>query len=399
MKLTWKDILKTGTGIFLLYLAVRYWGRVAGLIRTILGAATPIIIGAVVAYLVNILMVSYERRFFPGSEWGFVVKSRRPLCMLLAFLTLVAVVVLVVCLIVPQLGDCISVIMDGLPGFMEAAVDWVVAVSQQLDLQMLTPEVLETLESIDWRSRIGELVKMLSSGIGNVMDVVINAVSSVVSGVITALMSLIFSIYLLSGKESLISQFHRLTRRYLPERVNTRLNYFLRVLNDSFRRYIVGQCTEAVILGALCALGMWIFRLPYAAMIGTLVGFTALIPVAGAYIGAGVGAFMILTADPFKALVFLLFIVVLQQLEGNLIYPRVVGSSMGLPGIWVLTAVTIGGGIMGIAGMLLGVPLAAALYRIISDDIRAWEVPQPTVQAQVPTNAEQGEIAESPAEE
>lgn len=371
MKLTWKDLLKAVSGIFLLYLGIRYWDHAAGFLRTLLGAAAPILIGGIVAYLVNILMTIYERWYFPRAKHVFFLRSRRPVCMLLAFLTLVAAMVLMVCLILPQLSDCISVIITGLPGFMEAAVDWIITVSQQLDLEVLAPDVLQTLETIDWQSRIGELVKMLTSGIGNVMDVLINAISSVVSGVITTLMSLIFSVYLLGGKETLICQFRRLTGRYLTEKANSSLGYFLHVLNNSFRRYIIGQCTEALILGILCTLGMWIFRLPYASMIGTLVGFTALIPVAGAYIGAGVGAFMILTVDPFKALIFLLFIVILQQLEGNLIYPRVVGSSMGLPGIWVLTAVTISGGIMGIPGMLLGVPLAAALYRIISDDIHS----------------------------
>ena len=141
------------------------------------------------------------------------------------------------------------------------------------------------------------------------------------------------------------------------------------VINDCFHRYIVGQCTEAVILGVLCMLGMMIIRLPYATMIGALIGFTALIPVAGAYIGAFVGAFMILTLAPVKALIFLVFIVVLQQLEGNLIYPRVVGSSLGLPAIWVLAAVTVGGGVLGVPGMLLGVPLTAAVYRLVRNDV------------------------------
>lgn len=379
MKFTWKDLLKAGSGLFLLYLAFRYWDHAAELLRILLGAAAPIIIGGIVAYLVNLLMNVYERRYFPKATHIFFQKSRRPVCMLLAYLTLVAVLVLVVLLILPQLIDCIRVISDGLPAFMDAAVDWIIAVSQQMDMEVLAPDMLQTLETIDWQSRIGELAKVLTSGIGNVMDVLINAVSSVISGIVTALMSLIFSVYLLGGKETLIGQFRRLTQHYLPEKINSRLGYVLRVLNNSFRRYIVGQCTEAVILGVLCTLGMWIFRLPYAAMVGTLVGFTALIPVAGAYIGAGVGAFMILTVDPFKAVIFLIFIVVLQQLEGNLIYPRVVGSSMGLPGIWVLTAVTIGGGIMGIPGMLLGVPLAAALYRIISDDIHSMDAPKITL--------------------
>ena len=146
--------------------------------------------------------------------------------------------------------------------------------------------------------------------------------------------------------------------------------YLLGVLNDCFHNYIVGQFMDAAIIGLLCTAGMWAFRLPYATMVGALVAFTSLIPVAGAYIGALVGAFMILTVSPIKAVAFLVFITVLQQLEGNIIYPRVVGSSMGLPGIWVLAAVTVGGGVMGIPGMLLGVPLAATIYRLIRDDVR-----------------------------
>ncbi|WP_277215231.1 AI-2E family transporter [Pseudoflavonifractor capillosus] len=141
------------------------------------------------------------------------------------------------------------------------------------------------------------------------------------------------------------------------------------MLNECFHKYIVGQCTEALILGGLCTLGMLILQLPYATMTGAVIAFTALIPVAGAYIGAGVGAFMILTVSPVKAIIFLIFIVILQQLEGNLIYPRVVGSSMGLPGIWVLAAVTVGGGVMGIPGMLLCVPLAAAFYKLLREDV------------------------------
>lgn len=147
----------------------------------------------------------------------------------------------------------------------------------------------------------------------------------------------------------------------------------LTITNDCFHRYIVGQCTEAVILGALCALGMFIFRFPYAVMTGAVIGVTALIPVAGAYIGGAVGFILILSVSPTKAVLFLVYPVILQQLEGNLIYPRVVGSSIGLPGLWVLATVTVGGGIMGIAGMLIGVPIAAALYQILRNDVHKKE--------------------------
>ena len=367
MKLRWVDCFKVGVSIFVLYLAVHYWQTAANLVSALVGASLPLIIGGVVAYLVNILMANYERRWKDNPKKPGLRKLRRPVCMLLAFLTLVAIVVFICGLIIPQLVDCVGLILAELPGFMADAID----LAEQWKL--FTPEVLSKLESIDWNEQIGKLVGVVTSGIGDVVGVVVSAVSSVFSFLVTTLLSLIFSIYLLSGKEELASQADRLAKRYLDGRIYSRMNYFLHILDDCFHRYIVGQCTEAVILGALCAVGMGILRLPYALMVGALVAFTALIPVAGAYIGAGVGAFMILTVDPFKAVIFLIFIVVLQQLEGNLIYPRVVGSSMGLPGIWVLAAVTIGGGLAGVLGMLLGVPLAAAAYRIIQDDVRKHE--------------------------
>ena len=214
-----------------------------------------------------------------------------------------------------------------------------------------------------------DIVKVLTAGVGSTVNVIVNTVTSVASGFVTFFMALIFSIYLLLGKEKLGGQLEKIMGRYLKKEINRKIRYVVGVINDCFHRYIVGQCTEAVILGVLCMLGMMIIRLPYATMIGALIGFTALIPVAGAYIGAFVGAFMILTVAPVKALIFLVFIVVLQQLEGNLIYPRVVGSSLGLPAIWVLAAVTVGGGVLGVPGMLLGVPLTAAVYRLVRNDV------------------------------
>ena len=367
MKLRWKDCFKVGVSIFVLYLAVHYWQNAAHLVAALVGASMPLIIGGVVAYLVNILMANYECRWKDNPRKPEVNKLRRPVCMLLAFLTLLAIVALVFGLIIPQLVDCVGLILAELPGFIADAID----LAEQWKL--FSPEVLSSLEAINWNEQIGKLLGVVTSGIGDVVGLVASAVSSAFSFLVTALLSLIFSIYLLDRKEEMACQCDRLAKRYMNGRVYGKLTYFLHILDDCFHRYIVGQCTEAVILGALCAVGMGILRMPYALMVGALVGFTALIPVAGAYIGAGVGAFMILTVDPMKALIFLIFIVVLQQLEGNLIYPKVVGSSMGLPGIWVLAAVTIGGGLAGIVGMLLGVPLAAALYRIVRDDVRKHE--------------------------
>ena len=368
MKLRWRDCFKVGVSVFVLYLAVHYWQTAANLVSTLVGASLPLIIGGVVAYLVNILMANYEGRWKVNPKKPDSVKLRRPVCMLLAFLTLIAIVALVCGLIIPQLVDCVGLIIAELPGVIADALD----LAEQWKL--FSPEVLASLESIDWNAQIGKLVGVVTSGIGDVVSLVVSAVSSVFSFLVTTLLSLIFSIYLLSGKEELASQVDRLAKRYMGNRLYGKLVYFLHTLDDCFHRYIVGQCLEALILGGLCVIGMWILRMPYAFMVGALVAFTALIPVAGAYIGAGVGAFMILTVDPVKALIFLIFIVVLQQLEGNLIYPKVVGSSMGLPGIWVLAAVTIGGSLAGIVGMLLGVPLAAAAYRIIRDDVKKHEM-------------------------
>ena len=209
------------------------------------------------------------------------------------------------------------------------------------------------------------------------MGSVISLFSSLVSTLFTLVISFIFSIYLLLGKERLKRQGELLLRTYLSPRLHDGVMYFLCTLHSCFRRFLVGQCTEAVILGLLCMGGMALFRFPYATMVGTLIGFTALIPVAGAYIGAAVGAFMIFTISPLKALLFLLFIAILQQVEGNLIYPKVVGSSIGLPGIWVLAAVTVGGGILGIFGMLLAVPLSAAFYQMLRHDVYRRNPPSP----------------------
>ena len=361
MELKLKDCLKVTGCIFGLYLAVTYWRTVAELFGAVLSAAVPIFIGCGIAYVVNILMRFYEDRF-PGKKKDFC-GIRRTVSMICAFITVVAVIALVVILILPQLVECVKLIVAELPGFMYAVLDKVD------EWNLLSDEVVATLESIDWKNALMQMLDVLKSGIGSVMDVLVSTVSTVFSALVTTLVALIFAIYLLAGKERLGGQFHRVARRYLKKDWYKGMCYVLDVVNDCFHRYIVGQCIEAVIIGSLCALGMMILRLPYATMVGALVAFTALIPVAGAYIGAAVGAFMILTVDPVKAVVFLIFLVILQQFEGNVIYPKVVGSSMGLPGIWVLAAVTVGGGMMGIAGMLLGVPLAAAAYRILRDDV------------------------------
>ena len=369
MNQNWKGPLRLGAVLFGLYLAIHYWDKVSALAVLAVSAGFPLVLGAVIAYAVNILMSAYEGWYFPGSRNRMVGKSRRPVCLLLAYASLVGIVVLIVRMILPELVECVGLLLQKAAPVLE----WLsLKINENVDLvQLFTAYgVALTDGSIDWQAVLSSLSNWLMTGLGGVMGSVFALFSAASSTLFTLLVSMIFSIYLLMGKERLASQCARTLRAYLPPLWYRRLMYFLQTLDSCFRRFVVGQCTEAVILGLLCMAGMLLFRFPYATMVGALIGFTALIPVAGAYIGAGVGAFMIFTVSPVKALLFLVFVAVLQQLEGNLIYPKVVGSSIGLPGIWVLAAVTVGGGVLGIGGMLLAVPLAAACYQMLQQDVR-----------------------------
>ncbi|MBE6541611.1 MAG: AI-2E family transporter [Ruminococcaceae bacterium] len=364
MKVEWKSLLRIGVGIFLLYLGIHYWPSLSGLLGTIFSAAIPLIIGCAIAYFINILMSWFEKHYFPHSDKKIVKNSRRIVCMIAAIITMIAIIALVIALILPQLTDCVMLLINEIPSAIDKTITYID------ELGVLPENIMDSLDKIDWKSRIGQIINVLTTGVGSVVDVAFKTVTSIFSGTVTALVAIIFSVYILVGKEKIGSQLKRLMGRYIKPTVSVKISHVLSVINDCFHKFIVGQCTEAVILGVLCTIGMLIFRFPYATMIGALIAFTALIPIAGAYIGAGVGAFMILTVSPIKALLFLVYIVILQQLEGNIIYPKVVGSSIGLPGIWVLAAVTIGGGVMGVVGMLLGVPLAAAAYRLLREDVK-----------------------------
>lgn len=367
-------------GLFILYLCIRYWDTAVSAFSLAISAATPLIMGAVIAYILNILMSFFERIYFPKAKSKAVTGSRRIVCMLLAFLSLIGIVALIIGIVVPELINCIKHLFAEVPAAVmnllayleknEALAQYVIALEEYL---------VENFSGMEDKLVSG--AQSLLSGVGGLMGSVASAVGSVFSGVVTFLVAVIFSIYILLGKEKLGAQVRRLISTYCQKQ-SKKIFYVVDVMDASFHNFIVGQCTEAVVLGVLCMVGMWIFRFPYAMMIGVLIGFTALIPIAGAYIGAGVGAFMMLTDSPLKAVLFLVFIVVLQQLEGNLIYPRVVGSSIGLPGIWVLAAITVGGGLMGVFGMLLAVPVTAAIYKLIQADVRHRNYVEPVSQTE-----------------
>ena len=352
--------------VLIAFVCIRYWAAAEALVRIAVSAAAPLLVGAVIAYIVNILMGFYE------GKLSLNPKLRRPVCMLLAFLTLALAVVLLFSMIIPELINCLQLILEKLPAALRTAYTWMDD-NFNVSAYLTDQNIISTLENLNIQETVKKIVSALMNGVGGAMGSIVSGVSSVASAVATAFIALVFSVYLLLGKETLASQLTRLVKTYLGETALNRLVYVSRTADDSFHSFIVGQCLDAVILGALCIIGMTVFRFPYAMMIGCLVGFTALIPIAGAYIGAAVGAFMIFTVNPLQALLFVVFLVVLQQLEGNLIYPKIVGASIGLPGIYVLAAITVGGGVMGIPGMLLGVPVTAALYRLIKDNLTAKE--------------------------
>ena len=375
MKLERKNLVELGVAALLLYLAIHYWDAAMGTLGLICHAAWPLIFGAIAAFVVNILMSFYERnltrllgrfrklRVKEGQRW------LRALCMVLAFVTVALVLAFIVRMILPELQNCLNVLLGAIPKAVNALASWA---EETFDISGLFNSFLT-----EWQGNQDQIKQTITSalnamlyGAGSVMNVVVSATSTIVSSLITLFMGLIFAVHLLLGKERLSSQVNRLMDRCVPALWLERLRYFLSVLSDCFHSYIVCQVTEACILGGLCAAGMLLFRLPYALMIGCLIGVTALIPIAGAYIGGGIGAIMIFSVDPMQAVFFVIYLIVLQQIEGNLIYPRVAGSSLGLPGIWVLAAVTLGGGLLGIPGMLIGVPLTTAVYRMLREYVR-----------------------------
>ncbi|MCD8048767.1 MAG: AI-2E family transporter [Clostridia bacterium] len=362
MKAENKRLLRILGCVFALFLVIYYWDWASGILATLASAAMPLLIGCVIAYVLNIIVSFYERHYFPKSKAKAVIKSRRAVCMVLAIITLAAALCLVVGIVIPELASCVKLLVEKVPPMVQEFM------ASDIVQSHMPENIEEYLSSIDWKTALESAAKALASGISGTAGTVISIVSRVVSSIVSWVIGFVFALYLLADRERVQRQFKKLMTRYLPQKANDKIYYVLGVLNESFHKYIVGQCIEAVILGSLCAIGMMILRLPYAGMIGVLVGFTALIPVAGAYIGGAVGAVMMLSESPIKAVIFLVFLVVLQQLEGNLIYPRVVGSSIGLPGIWVLAAVTVGGSVSGILGMLVGVPLAAAVYKLLAKD-------------------------------
>lgn len=351
-----------------LVLALMYSKSVFLGIVIAIGMIRPFIYGGAVAFVLNIPMKAIETKLL--KRWnGKVAKHiKRPICMVLSIIVVVVIISTVVLTVVPQLSKTIAEIGNKIPTFIDTTFDQLEKISAeypQIQEQILELEKLE----LNWQDIINKSIDFLKNGVGTMLTSTFTFAGNIIGGTINFIVAIIFALYILAQKEKLGSQGRRILSAYLPEKASQRIQYILSILYKNFSNFITGQCLEAVILGSMFVIAMTIFRMPYAVMVGILIAFTALIPIVGAFIGCFVGAFLILISNPMQALWFVILFLILQQIEGNLIYPRVVGSSVGLPAIWVLMAVSIGGSLFGVVGMLIFIPILSTVYTLLRENV------------------------------
>ena len=359
--------------IFIVFIGVLiYWllqnlGMIFVGIKNILNILNPFILGACIAFVLNVIVNLIEKKWIKNKKRNKIIaRIKRPLSIFLSILILFAVIFFVIFLVIPGLISTIDSISSYIPGIATNVQNWL------YDMADKYPEINDMIRNIniDWNNLDDETMKVLQEWAGTILSSSINILISIASGITNFVIGLIFAVYILLQKEVKLGyQFKKLMKAYLPNRFNEKVLKICAVSNSAFTKFITGQVTEACILGILCFMGMIIFGMPYALTISVLIGFTALIPIFGAFIGAGIGFILIAVQNPMLAVGFVAYIIVLQQIEGNIIYPKVVGNSVGLPGIWVMVAVTLGGAIWGITGIAVGVPIASILYALIRDSV------------------------------
>lgn len=351
--------------------------------KVFLNIISPFLWGLAIAFILNIFMTLYENKLFKigqskkgknktRTDKNSIDKSRiektirkkskfdRAFAIFLSIITIIAIIGITLILIIPQFVDVITNLISNIPNFLESLKNFAIDITERF------PEINNFIQNINIDT------EALKNGIMNlsldVLDITINQVSGILTGVVNFIIAVIFAIYILANKEDLKLQAKKFIYSRLDKEKAEHIIKVSRLARDSFRSFLTGQAKEAVILGSLCALGMLILNIPYAGPIGALTALTAFIPIVGAFISGFIGAILILAIDPIKALIFLIFIIVLQQVEGNLIYPHIVGKNMGLPSIWVLVAITIGGSLFGIMGMIIGLPIVSVIYAIIIEN-------------------------------
>jgi len=353
--------------VFTAFLVVALWkfDVVLGVLKAIWGIIFPFILGGAIAFLTNVPMSFLEKKIFENvkKKNKIVRKLKRPISLILTIVLVVGVIVLVMFGVIPQLTRTMGTLVTSINDFIPQMQSWIGEFfhNNQEIMNLVDQIEFDPDQAIKWG------ISLLGNGAGNMMNTTMSAVGSIVSGVATFFIAFSFACYILFQKEKLHLQIRKVFFAFLPRQ---KADTFLKVCSLTYRtfaNFLAGQCLEAVILGSMFVVTLSILRMPYALLIGILIAFTALIPIFGAFIGCAVGSFLIFMVNPQQAILFVIVFLVLQQIEGNLIYPHVVGESVGLPSIWVLAAVTIGGNLMGIVGMLVFIPLLSVLYTIFRE--------------------------------
>ena len=352
----------------LIFVIVRFddlWQFAAALLSNF----TPLFAGLAIAFVLTQPCAFFRRHLDRALGGTPLAKASVPLAVLLSYLLLFGVVAALVAFVIPQFVSSVGTFLSNLEGYMRQAQVWVNSFMEWFNVegQALTgmDQLLSRLDQV-----LRNVFNSTLDALSNVVPFLLNFTTNLVSVVVTSVLALVFSIYMLAGKDTLLGQCRRVLKAYLPKPLCDAVLDVTALTAGTFSRFVTGQVTEAVILAGLTFLGMLLLRLDYAPLISVLIGVSALVPIVGAYVGAATSALLLLMVSPMKALIFLVFLVCLQQFEGNVIYPRVVGTSLGLPGIWVLAAVTVGGGLFDFLGMLLSVPIASILYTLLKRDVR-----------------------------
>ncbi len=355
-KTIWK-IIGIITAAAIIFAIFRNFTAVLEFLKGAASIFTPFVAGAAIAFVVNVPMRAIEKGLFPKSKK--LEKLRRPLAFILTLLAILAVVSVVVILVVPQLGETFRTLGSKIPSFMDKAELYIEGIFKDY------PQIQSTIAglSLDWSGIMTSASGWIQSGLSSTLDVAANAVN----GVVSAFIGFVFAIYILLQKEKLGNQAKMVLYALVPEKAADKIMSIASQTSKTFSNFLSGQCLEAVILGCMFAVVMLILRMNYVALISVLIAFTALIPLVGAFIGCFIGAFLIFMDNPVQALVFVIVFLVIQQIEGNLIYPKVVGESVGLPAMWVLFVVTIGGKIMGVMGMLIMIPASSVVYALFRE--------------------------------
>lgn len=368
---TRKDIIIIISYIALVIFALVNFSKILAFLGKVISIFSPFLLGIILAFVLNVLNNFIEKKIFgkikPSKIWN---KIKRPLCITLSLILVFLTIFFVMNLLIPQLKNSASLFTDTLPAYKED----IIGILNKFDVDEST--VNKVGEYLDNFGKV--ITDYIKGNSKDVITVTTEVATSVVNIISKGIITLVFAIYMIAQKETLSRQINKVMKAYLKPKTINKINTVGTLANKTFSNFVTGQCLEALIFGSLVFVGMLIFRFPYASTIGVLLGFTALIPIFGAFIGTAIGFILIMMVSPVKAILFVVFIIVLQQIEGNLIYPRVVGKSIGLPGMWVLLSVTVGGSIGGILGMLIATPLCSLLYalftRMINDRLKSNKI-------------------------